>query len=107
MDTLTGKVLDVAPDHAGPPPSAPLPAVMRPLEKVADQMWPGAPVVVGMSAGASDSKYTLTAGMPSFGIGEIAIDRDDDRAHGKDERVRVSSYYEAEEFFYRFLKAVG
>jgi acetylornithine deacetylase/succinyl-diaminopimelate desuccinylase-like protein len=107
IDTLTDKVSDMAPDHAGPAPSAPLPAVMRPLEKVADQLWPGAPVVVGMSAGASDSKYTLAAGMPSLGIGEVAIDRDDDRAHGKDERLRVSSFYEAENFFYQFLRAIG
>ena len=78
---------------------------MRPLEKIADQLWPGAPVVVGMSAGASDSKYTLAAGMPSFGIGEVAIDRDDDRAHGKDERLRTTSFYQAEDFFYQFLKS--
>ncbi len=106
IDTLTGKVLDAAPDHAGPPPSTPLPTVMRPLEKIADQLWPGAPVVVGMSAGASDSKYTLAAGMPSFGIGEVAIDRDDDRAHGKDERLRVTSFYQAEDFFYQFLRSL-
>jgi acetylornithine deacetylase/succinyl-diaminopimelate desuccinylase-like protein len=107
MESSTGKILDTAPDRPGPPPPAPLPAVMRPFEKVADQLWPGAPVVVDMETGASDSKYTLAAGMPSFGIGEIAIDHDDIRAHGKDERLRVSSYFEGEEFFYRFLKALN
>jgi acetylornithine deacetylase/succinyl-diaminopimelate desuccinylase-like protein len=106
IESSTGKVVDIAPDRKAPPPSMPLPAVMRPLEKVADQLWPGAPVVVDMETGASDSKYTLAAGMPSFGIGEIAIDHDDIRAHGKDERVRVSSYDESENFFYQFLKAV-
>jgi acetylornithine deacetylase/succinyl-diaminopimelate desuccinylase-like protein len=106
MESSTGKVLDAASDQAGPPPPAPLAAVMRPLERVASELWPGAPVIVDMSTGASDSKYTLAAGMPSFGIGEMAVDHDDDRAHGKDERVRVSSYDEAEDFFYRFLKAI-
>jgi len=59
-----------------------------------------------METGASDSKYTIAAGMPSFGIGEEAIDHDYIRAHGKDERLRVSSYYEGVDFFYRYLKAM-
>ena len=107
MESSTRKVVDTAPNQPGLPPPALLPAVMRPLETVADQLWPGAPVVVDMETGASDSKYTLAAGMPSFGIGELAIDEDDVRAHGKDERVRVSSYYEGADFFYRFLKALN
>jgi acetylornithine deacetylase/succinyl-diaminopimelate desuccinylase-like protein len=81
--------------------------VLQPLEKVADSLWPGAPVVVDMETGASDSKYTIAAGMPSMGIGEEAIDHDDIRAHGKDERLRVSSYYEGVDFFYRYMKALG
>jgi acetylornithine deacetylase/succinyl-diaminopimelate desuccinylase-like protein len=101
-----GKVSDHAPDRAGPLPGAPRGDVLKPLERVADSLWPGAPVVVDMETGASDSKYTIAAGMPSFGIGEEAIDRDDIRAHGKDERLRVSSYYEGVDFFYRYLKAL-
>ena len=81
--------------------------MLKPLEHVADSMWPGAPVVVDMETGASDSKYTIAAGMPSFGIGEEAVDRDDIRAHGKDERLRVSSFYEGVDFFYRYLKALS
>jgi acetylornithine deacetylase/succinyl-diaminopimelate desuccinylase-like protein len=57
-----------------------------------------------METGASDSKYTNAAGMPSYGISGTAIDRDDIRAHGKDERVRVTSFYEGVDFFYRYLR---
>ena len=105
-DGSSGKIVDVAPAKAGPLPGAPRADVLQPLERVADSLWPGAPVVVDMETGASDSKYTIAAGMPSFGIGEEAIDRDDIRAHGKDERLRVSSYYEGADFFYRYLKAL-
>lgn len=35
-----------------------------------------------------------------------AIDQDDVRAHGKDERVRVTSYDEGVDFTYRFFKAL-
>lgn len=107
MDGSSGKVSDRAPDQAGPLPGAPRADVLKALEGVADALWPGAPVVVDMETGASDSKYTIAAGMPSFGVGEEAIDHDDIRAHGRDERLRVGSYYEGVDFFYRFLKAVA
>ena len=55
---------------------------------------------------ASDSIYTVAAGLPSYGISGVAIDQDDIRAHGKDERVRVASYYGGVDFFYRYLKAL-
>ena len=106
IDGVTNTALDRAPDEPGLPPAAPTPEVMKPLERMADIFWPGAGVVPDMETGASDSKYTLAAGMPSFGVGEIAIERNDDRSHGKDERIRVSSFYEAVDFFERYLRAL-
>ena len=44
--------------------------------------------------------------MPSYGFSGIAIDHDDIRAHGKDERVRVYAFYDGVEFYYRYLKAL-
>ena len=82
------------------------PDVFQTLERVADEMWPGAPVIPVMETGASDSVYTMGAGLPSYGISGLAIDRDDVRAHGKDERVRVASFDAAADFYYRFLKAL-
>jgi acetylornithine deacetylase/succinyl-diaminopimelate desuccinylase-like protein len=80
--------------------------VMDSLRKVAAKLWPGAPVIPTMVTGSSDSIYTMNAGMPSYGINGIAIDRDDVRMHGKDERVKVDSYYTGVEFYYRFLEAL-
>jgi acetylornithine deacetylase/succinyl-diaminopimelate desuccinylase-like protein len=48
----------------------------------------------------------MYAGIPSYGINGIAIDRDDVRMHGKDERVKVDSYYTGVEFYYQFLKTL-
>jgi len=107
VDSKTNEAVDTAPTQAGGPPATPRADVVKAVTSVADSLWPGAPVVVDMETGASDSKYTNAAGMPSFGIGEIAVDHDDIRAHGKDERVRVSSFYECVEFMYRFVKAVA
>ena len=49
-----------------------------------------------MDAGASDAIYTSAAGMPTYGIAGLAIDRDDERAHGRDERIGVAAFYEGE-----------
>ena len=54
--------------------------------------------------GASDSIYTMNAGIPSYGISGVAIDRDDVRMHGKDERIGVESFFTGVEFYHEFLK---
>jgi acetylornithine deacetylase/succinyl-diaminopimelate desuccinylase-like protein len=59
-----------------------------------------------MSTGASDGVYTNGAGLPTYGVSGEALNRDDIRAHGKDERIPVESFYRAVDFYYRFLKAV-
>ena len=79
--------------------------VMKPLREVSAEFWPGMPVVPNMLIGASDSKYTYAAGMPSFGISGIVLDDNDIRAHGKDERLPVQSFGIGVQFFYRYLKA--
>jgi len=80
--------------------------VMTSLRKVAAKLWPGAPVIPNMQTGSSDSIYTMSACIPSYGISGIAVDRDDIRAHGKDERVKADSYYTAVEFYYLFLESL-
>jgi acetylornithine deacetylase/succinyl-diaminopimelate desuccinylase-like protein len=101
-----GNVLEQIPDRKAFPPVAPPQEILRPLERVTDSMWPGAPVIPIMDTGASDSIYTIAAGIPSYGISGIAIDQDDVRMHGRDERVRVKSFYDGVDFYYRYLKAL-
>jgi acetylornithine deacetylase/succinyl-diaminopimelate desuccinylase-like protein len=102
-----GEVSDPAPDKKAFPPVMPKPEILQLLERVAAEMWPGVPVIPSMETGASDSIYTVAAGIPSYGVNGVEIDQDDVRAHGKDERVRVSSYYDGVEFYYRYLKALA
>ena len=102
----SGRVLDSAPNASALPPVKLRPDVMQTLEKVAGEMWPGTPVVPTMSTGASDGVYSNAAGMPTYGISGVAIDMNDVRAHGRDERVRVESFYQGVDFYYRYLKAL-
>jgi acetylornithine deacetylase/succinyl-diaminopimelate desuccinylase-like protein len=101
--TDAGEAMDTAGDSKAIPPTALQPEVMQPLEKLVAQMWPGVPVIPVMEAGASDGKITSLAGLPTYGINGIAIDIDDVRAHGKDERVPIDSYYQGVEFYYRYV----
>jgi acetylornithine deacetylase/succinyl-diaminopimelate desuccinylase-like protein len=59
-----------------------------------------------MDQGASDSAFTIAAGIPSYVVTGIYVDRDGIRSHGRDERIGVDSFYRANEFFYRYLKAI-
>jgi acetylornithine deacetylase/succinyl-diaminopimelate desuccinylase-like protein len=80
--------------------------VMSALEKVSGRMWPGAPVIPTMATGASDAVYASQAGLITFEANGVAQDRDDHRAHGKDERIRVAAFDQGVDFYYDFLKAV-
>jgi acetylornithine deacetylase/succinyl-diaminopimelate desuccinylase-like protein len=101
-----GRVLDSAPNDQALPPVKLRPDVMNTLENISGEMWPGAPVIPTMATGASDGVYTNAAGMPTYGVSGIAIDMNDVRAHGRDERLRVESFYQGVDFYYRYLKAL-
>ncbi|MGB6192044.1 MAG: M20/M25/M40 family metallo-hydrolase [Terracidiphilus sp.] len=102
-----GVVADTAPERKAIAPPPPIKAVFDPLTRITQQIWPGIPVTPIMENGASDSIYFAQAGIPSYGYSAIALERDDVRAHGKDERLPVASYGKALDFFYSFTKAVG
>jgi acetylornithine deacetylase/succinyl-diaminopimelate desuccinylase-like protein len=88
------------------PPSTLRPDVMGPLERVVNQMWPGVPVVPVLDAGASDGIHTRALGISTYGLPGVFIDLNDDRSHGRDERLPVASFYEGVDFYYRFTKAL-
>jgi acetylornithine deacetylase/succinyl-diaminopimelate desuccinylase-like protein len=102
----SGTLSDHGSDRKAMTPPPLNPDVMAALRGVSSKLWPGTPVLPIMEPGASDSIYTMMAGIPSYGINGVAIDRDDLRMHGKDERVKVASYYQGAEFYYEFLKAL-
>jgi acetylornithine deacetylase/succinyl-diaminopimelate desuccinylase-like protein len=102
-----GTVSDTAPERKAMVPPAPIPEVFEPLTRLTETIWPGTPVTPVMENGASDSIYFAQAGIPSYGYSAIALERDDDRAHGQDERLPVDSYWKSLDFFYAFAKALG
>jgi acetylornithine deacetylase/succinyl-diaminopimelate desuccinylase-like protein len=87
------------------PDSAPAPAILATVTRVTQSMWPTVIVLPNMSAGADDSIYPRNLGIPAYGIDGMFDDLDDGRAHGRDERIGVSTFDEELEFTYRLMKA--
>jgi len=83
------------------------PEVMHAIEKVVNEMWPGVPVVPVLDAGASDGAISRAAGYTTYGIPGVFMDVDDDRSHGRDERIRVASFYSGVDFYYRLVKTLS
>jgi acetylornithine deacetylase/succinyl-diaminopimelate desuccinylase-like protein len=102
-----GQVADLAPDRKAIAPPEPIAEVFEPLTRITQAIWPGVPVTPEMEDGATDSIYFAMAGIPSYGYSAIALERDDMRAHGQDERLPVDSYWKSLDFFYNFAKALG
>jgi acetylornithine deacetylase/succinyl-diaminopimelate desuccinylase-like protein len=102
-----GVVSEMAPEREAMVPPAPIAEVFGPLTKLTQAIWPGIPVTPVMENGATDSIYFAQVGIPSYGYSAIALERDDDRAHGQDERLPVDSYWKSLDFFYSFAKALG
>ncbi|MGH7677268.1 MAG: M20/M25/M40 family metallo-hydrolase [Gemmatimonadaceae bacterium] len=89
------------------PPSPLLAEVMQPVTRITREMWGNIPVIPVMSTGATDSRFFRSRGVPAFGVSGLFSDPAvDARAHGRDERMRVKSFFEGQEFLYRLTKAL-
>jgi acetylornithine deacetylase/succinyl-diaminopimelate desuccinylase-like protein len=93
--TSTGQVSHIAP--APPPLTA---EILGPVERVAASIWPGVPVIPTMSTGATDGRFLIAAGIPTYGLSGMFRDPDGDGVHGVDERIPVRSLYEGRDFLY-------
>lgn len=110
LETVIGNsqvsITPVAP--AKPSPPSPLtPEILGTIEAITEDMWPGVPVIPTMSTGATDGLYLRNAGIPVYGVSGLFGDIDDVRAHGQNERIRIESYFEGQEFLYRLTTALS
>ena len=97
--TSTGQI-----SHTAPPPPPLTPDILGPIDRVAARMWPGVPVIPTMSTGATDGRFLIAAGIPTYGLSGMFRDPDGDGVHGVDERMPVRSLYEGRDFLYQVVK---
>lgn len=92
--------------HSGP--SSPMrDDLMAAISGVTTTLWPGVPAVPMMVMGATDGLYLRAAGIPTYGVQGFFYDRDDIRFHGRDERLKVQSFYEGQTFLYELVKRLA
>ena len=80
---------------------------MATITQLAAEFWPGVTVVPQMSTGATDGLYLRNAGIPVYGTSAIFDQIDDNREHGKDERVNIKAFYDAGDYWYELVKALA
>ena len=89
-------------------PAPPLsPEIMEPVSRITSDMWPGTPVIPTMLVAATDGRFLNNAGIPTYGVSGMFRDLDGGGVHGLNERIRVKSLYDGNEFLYRLVKALG
>jgi acetylornithine deacetylase/succinyl-diaminopimelate desuccinylase-like protein len=89
-------------------PASPMrPDVLKTVARWSDTLWPGVLTIPVMSTGATDGRYLRVGGIPTYGVSGFFGDRDDVRAHGRDERMNVNSFYEGQNFLYEVVKELA
>lgn len=89
------------------PESQPTPQIVAKATKAIHSMWPGVPIVPKMATGFSDGRQTRNAGIPTYDLGGMWSDVDENRAHGRDERIGAREFEESVEYTYRLVKAMS
>jgi acetylornithine deacetylase/succinyl-diaminopimelate desuccinylase-like protein len=90
-------------DGSSPPPLTD--EVMKPIRDTAKKMWPGVPVAPLMIAGATDGRFLMNAGIPTYGMSGMFAVAGENNAHGLNEKIRVKSLYEGREFLESIVRA--
>ena len=89
------------------PESPPSPQLLAKIADLAHSMWPGVPLVPTMATGFSDDRQTRNAGIPSYDVSGTWNDVNENRAHGRDERIGAREFDESVEFTYRLIKTMS
>jgi len=83
------------------------PTVLAATTEITKSMFGDIPVVPTMSTGATDSHYFRAVGIPSYGISGIFSTPGETNAHGRDEKLRVKSYYDGLEFLDQLVRRLA
>jgi acetylornithine deacetylase/succinyl-diaminopimelate desuccinylase-like protein len=75
------------------------------VRAAAAKLWPGVPVAPSMTAGATDGRYLMSAGIPTYGMSGMFAVPGEGNAHGLNEKIRVKSLYEGREFLEAIVRA--
>lgn len=92
-----------------PSPPSPLRAdVVAAFTNAVHKRHPAVQIIPTMSTGATDGLFFRSTAMPVYGVdGTSIIVPDDERAHGRDERIPVKSFEQNLDHWYDMLRALA
>ena len=91
----------------GRAPSPIEPQLLGTITDLTTKMWGNIPVIPTMSTGATDGAYLRAAGIPTYGVNGIFTQPGESNAHGRDEKLRVKSFYEGLEFLDQLVRRIA
>jgi acetylornithine deacetylase/succinyl-diaminopimelate desuccinylase-like protein len=95
-------------EKSGAAPSPLTAELMEPITDITHTMFGASvPVVPVMLTGATDGRFLRAAGIPTYGVSGLFADPVDVRAHGRDERIAVKSYFDGQEFLHRLVRRLA
>jgi acetylornithine deacetylase/succinyl-diaminopimelate desuccinylase-like protein len=94
-------------ERFGQAPDAVEPAVLAATTALTRKLWGPIPVIPTMSTGATDGRFLRAAGIPTYGVSGIFSAPGETNAHGRDEKLRVKSFYDGQEFLYQLVRQVA
>jgi acetylornithine deacetylase/succinyl-diaminopimelate desuccinylase-like protein len=110
LQKIVGKGVEIAPvgEFKPSPPSPLRPDVVKAFTDSVRKRHPGAEIIPQMSAGATDGLAFRSTGMPVYGVdGAWIVTPDDERAHGRDERIPIKSFYENLDHWHDMVQALA
>jgi acetylornithine deacetylase/succinyl-diaminopimelate desuccinylase-like protein len=110
LKALVGPDVEVAVSDPGvPTPPSPLrPDVTGAYAAAVHKRFPNMPIIPNMLTGATDGLFFRAAGIPVYGVdGSWGISPDDERAHGRDERLPVKALYDDVDHWVDMLKSLA
>ncbi len=93
------------PTPSPPPPVNP--ELMKHVEELTAEMWPGAPVIPTMLVAATDGRFLNSVGIWTYGVSGMFHRPEGSFAHGLNERLPVKSLYDGYEFLYTLAKRLS
>ncbi len=90
----------------GRPPTPVDPQLLGAITDLTTRMWGNIPVIPTMSTGATDGAYLRAGGIPTYGVSGLFMQPGESNAHGRDEKMRVKSFYEGLDFLDQLVRQV-
>ncbi len=91
----------------GVPPSPVNSELLAAVTSATKKMWGDIPVIPFMVTGATDGKYMRAVGIPTFGVSGLFAEAGENNMHGRDEKMRVKSYYDGLAFLDQVVRSLS